>query len=713
MSATNASSDPPAVILLDSDGYSPMARPSNLPALHYKRALAHLLTEPDAASAAAAEESSNSRKKPKTPAERVEAHLRQRGWESTWRFGMYKHAHYHSTTHELLTVLTGTSSILLGGRKASSSSSSTPVEETPAPTGTTKQEIHLEPGDILILPAGYTHEALSHSPDFLLVGSYPEGSAPWDMKFPENPTECDKVSEVIAEASAPRAPLPDDKPSTAPPSIRSPLKTEAKQDEAIAIDDDSNDVVLVSANTTTHNAPIIIHDDDDDDEAGHDDEEMEVSQAEIQWMWTADEYDEWTPSRVVGLTADAERANRYAGVKFIYQMQDRLHLFGHILHSASIYFHRFFLRKPMKTNLTEPGAGYDPTEIAVACIFLACKNEEQHRKLGMIIEAAIATVSYNSGARNPLGQNTPDNFRRWRDTIIAFEDELFPTLCADLVIEQPEAMFIEACQIFDVGREQIYTGVCMLHDLDRDVYCSLISPNVQAAAVFLLVHLAAGIKLDEYRVPEEMLPEPDVGGRGRKAQQQQLQSGEADLWQFVFYCHTEDVNECVQTIRNFYSWRRATVDKTQAELAVERERRTLAQQQQSSAAAAAASSPRRPMNASSSASSPVVHAEGQEGEGEMYYHNNNNGGGSGVGGTGEAPMIPGDAGGPRPHPYSHPHSHPHTGGSSAPGRQTRWDTPGRHLATQPPPAAEVQGPLSPEMPPDEDDLDEGAVDGDV
>ncbi|KAE8260843.1 hypothetical protein A4X13_0g82 [Tilletia indica] len=185
---------PPQVILLESDGYSPMARPSNLPALHYKHALTHLLTEPSAA--ASSDESS--RKKPKTAAERVEGHLKSHGWESTWRFGMYKHAHYHSTTHELLTVLTGTATLQLGGRKLPTSTSEDEPPISPSPS---KQTINLEPGDILLLPAGYTHHALtnSDSPPFLLVGSYPEGSAPWDMKFPDNSTECDKVSDSIKD----------------------------------------------------------------------------------------------------------------------------------------------------------------------------------------------------------------------------------------------------------------------------------------------------------------------------------------------------------------------------------------------------------------------------------------------------------------------------------------------------------------------------------
>ncbi|KAE8223177.1 hypothetical protein CF326_g8239 [Tilletia indica] len=270
--------------------------------------------------------------------------------------------------------------------------------------------------------------------------------------------------------------------------------------------------------------------------------------AELQWIWTAEQFDEWTPSRAVGLDAETERLNRYMGIEFIHQMADRLHLFAHVLHTAAIYFHRFFLRKAMKSELSDPGTGYNYTEIAVACVFLALKNEEQHHKLGMVIETAIATINNNSSGRSLLGHNTPDNFRRWRDTIIAFEDELFSILCADLIIAQPLAMYIEACQMFKIGRELIYNGFCMLHDMNRDVYCQLQQGNVQAAAVFLTVHLLAGIQLDAYTVPEELLEGDD-----------QRPGGERQIWRSIFYCDTEQVDSCVETIQKFYTWRTATV----------------------------------------------------------------------------------------------------------------------------------------------------------
>ncbi|KAK0524270.1 hypothetical protein OC834_005592 [Tilletia horrida] len=203
---------PPLSILLPSDGRSPMAGPSQLPALHYKGVFQPFLVadpEQDASSQPdlGSTDGAGAKKKRKNgPAERIEAHLRARGWESTWRYGMYKHAHYHSTTHELLSVFQGSARIQLGGVSAFSSNPTSPLQTPASPPpllglgmdnpSETEKVLLLEPGDVLLLPAGYTHFALPPSPaaptptptppaePFLMVGSYPEGSAPWDMRYP-------------------------------------------------------------------------------------------------------------------------------------------------------------------------------------------------------------------------------------------------------------------------------------------------------------------------------------------------------------------------------------------------------------------------------------------------------------------------------------------------------------------------------------------------
>lgn len=64
-------------ILLTSDNYSPMSAPHGLPALFFPKLIQPILKE-DAG------------------IDEVERRLERIGWEPSWRFGMYKQAHYHT-----------------------------------------------------------------------------------------------------------------------------------------------------------------------------------------------------------------------------------------------------------------------------------------------------------------------------------------------------------------------------------------------------------------------------------------------------------------------------------------------------------------------------------------------------------------------------------------------------------------------------------------
>ncbi|KAG8933195.1 hypothetical protein FRC01_010541 [Tulasnella sp. 417] len=97
----------------------------------------------------------------------VESHLTSVGIVNPqWRYSMYKTTHYHSTTHEVLCIISGRAKLCFGG------------EENPENVTPTVQK-----GDVIILPAGVGHRLLEEveSP-FQMVGSYPKGFS-WDMCY--------------------------------------------------------------------------------------------------------------------------------------------------------------------------------------------------------------------------------------------------------------------------------------------------------------------------------------------------------------------------------------------------------------------------------------------------------------------------------------------------------------------------------------------------
>jgi uncharacterized protein YjlB len=111
---------------------------------------------------------------------------------------MYRRTHYHSTTHEILCVYSGSARLLFGGEKNEG-----------------KVEIEVKAGDMVVVPVGVGHrlmEEIQGEEDgeeegdqidvrdsdrkcgFMMVGAYPDGCV-WDMCFGKE-EEGDKTEAV-------------------------------------------------------------------------------------------------------------------------------------------------------------------------------------------------------------------------------------------------------------------------------------------------------------------------------------------------------------------------------------------------------------------------------------------------------------------------------------------------------------------------------------
>ncbi|WP_243900104.1 cupin domain-containing protein [Hymenobacter defluvii] len=89
----------------------------------------------------------------------LEKRFAANNWTNSWRNGVYAYHHYHSTSHEVLGVYAGTALLQLGGEQG--------------------QQVRVQAGDILVLPAGVGHKNLG-SEQLGIVGAYPEGRH-WDV----------------------------------------------------------------------------------------------------------------------------------------------------------------------------------------------------------------------------------------------------------------------------------------------------------------------------------------------------------------------------------------------------------------------------------------------------------------------------------------------------------------------------------------------------
>ncbi|KAE8167195.1 RmlC-like cupin domain-containing protein [Aspergillus tamarii] len=99
--------------------------------------------------------------------------------EPQWIYTMYQQTHFHSTTHEVLGVVSGRARLCFGG------------EANPS-----RFEPTVEKGDLIIVPAGVGHRLLDDlgTESFSMVGAYPRNKH-WDMCYGQ-PGEERKVKAI-------------------------------------------------------------------------------------------------------------------------------------------------------------------------------------------------------------------------------------------------------------------------------------------------------------------------------------------------------------------------------------------------------------------------------------------------------------------------------------------------------------------------------------
>ncbi|WP_411803321.1 cupin domain-containing protein [Bacillus mojavensis] len=114
-------------------------------------------------------------------AELAERIVNRHGWLNSWSGSVFPYHHYHSNTHEVLIAVRGEAVIQFGGEKGAA--------------------MPIKTGDAAVIPAGVGHKKLSASPDFTVIGAYPEGSR-YDIKTGK-PDERAAAIENIEQAVLP------------------------------------------------------------------------------------------------------------------------------------------------------------------------------------------------------------------------------------------------------------------------------------------------------------------------------------------------------------------------------------------------------------------------------------------------------------------------------------------------------------------------------
>lgn len=204
-----------------------------------------------------------------------------------------------------------------------------------------------------------------------------------------------------------------------------------------------------------------------------------ASENSSQWLFAESEL-AYTPSVLDGLPVVEERCRRAKGVNFILQAGILLKLPMVTIGTASVFFHRFYMRRSMVPEKE----GIHHYNIAATSLFLATKTEENCRKTKEIVIAVAKVAQKNSSL---IIDEQSKEYWRWRDSILLYEELMLELLTFDVVLSSPYNYlynFLLKLQVED-NKPLRNAAWSFLNDSFLTTMCLLMSPrDITVAAIY-------------------------------------------------------------------------------------------------------------------------------------------------------------------------------------------------------------------------------------
>ncbi|KIX07127.1 uncharacterized protein Z518_05104 [Rhinocladiella mackenziei CBS 650.93] len=114
--------------------------------------------------------------------DRTTGFLEAHAWVKKGVWGHIPRRHFHPNTHECYGVFQGSSTILVGCGTNDTDGG---------------EQIDVQAGDVIVLPAGTGHCNLQSTPDYRYIGVYPEGAPKWRNELGEEAINLEEYQKEI------------------------------------------------------------------------------------------------------------------------------------------------------------------------------------------------------------------------------------------------------------------------------------------------------------------------------------------------------------------------------------------------------------------------------------------------------------------------------------------------------------------------------------
>ncbi|KAI8998204.1 cyclin-like protein [Gaertneriomyces semiglobifer] len=207
--------------------------------------------------------------------------------------------------------------------------------------------------------------------------------------------------------------------------------------------------------------------------------------ARNKWYFTQEQIQN-SPSRRHGIHAAAEAVLRDKGTRVIVTMAMELNRMPRLVHTACLYFHRFYMRRSFRE--------FNHFKlIAATCLWIATKLDGRPVRTSHIAELTIKIMAKDMLMTVDRQSVQFDSVRR---RIIYFELEVFEALCFDTQSKDPYNVLLDVLVQVEASTRAKDAAATVLNDMYFSILCLQYEAKILVGAA-----IALGARLVDEPVP--------------------------------------------------------------------------------------------------------------------------------------------------------------------------------------------------------------------